>query len=105
MSNDMHQQYLESKYEMVEHGIKTMPGLENMRKDLKDDLISHVASYIEDYVEEDFPILKLTMEWFAGKVAETMSSEDLDAMAREWGIEQEKQDVKNMPPHFRYLVE
>ena len=60
MSNDMHQQYLESKYEMVEHGIKTMPGLENMRTDLKDDLINHVASYIEDYVEEDFPCLLYT---------------------------------------------
>ena len=98
MSNDMHQQYLESKYEMVEHGIKTMPGLENMRTDLKDDLISHVASYIEDYVEEDFPILKLTMEWFAGKVSDTMSTKDLDIMAEEYQKEK-------MPPHFRYLVE
>ncbi len=98
MSNDMHQQYLESKYEMVEHGIKTMPGLENMRTDLKDDLINHVASYIEDYVEEDFPILKLTMEWFAGKVSDTMSTKDLDIMAEEYQKEK-------MPAHFRYLVE
>ena len=107
MSHEGHTRFLEDRLELVQESLRQIPGLDGMRDDLKDDLLEHVMSYVEGYEDagQDYPILQLVIEWLVHKTAETMSSEDLDAMAREWGIEQEKQDVKNMPPHFRYLVE
>lgn len=97
MSHEGHTQFLEERLGLVQLSLQNIPGLDGMRDDLRDDLIEHFMSYVEDY-EGEFPILQLVVEWLVQKTADTMSSKDLDRMAKDYQKEK-------MPAHFRYLVE
>ena len=95
MSHEGHTRFLEQVQESLSH----IPGLDGMRDDLKDDLLEHVLSNCEG-VEKEIcwtrkTYLRLVIEWFVQKTADSMSGADLDKMAKEY---------QAMPDHYKYLV-
>ena len=100
MSHEGHTKFLEDRLEMVQESLKQIPRIDDMRDDLKDDLLEHVMSYVQGYEDAgvEYPILELVMDWFVERTANSMSGKDLNNMAEEY-------EKKEMPAHYRYLVE
>jgi len=100
MSHEGHTRFLEDRLELVQESLRNIPRLNDMRADLKDDLLEHVMSYVEGYEDAgvEYPILELVMDWFVQKTADSMSAKDLDRMAEEY-------QKDKMPAHYKYLVE